>query len=99
MVRSRTPLSVSSGGASSSFRAWASPSAGVEPSLALPDGRLTPSTGLPAMALCYSLVVIDQIDIGGIALLEAEDDAPIGPHSHAPVPRELAAQRMEPEPR
>jgi hypothetical protein len=40
------------GGASSSLRAWASPSAGVDPSLPLAIGRLTPSTGLPETALC-----------------------------------------------
>ena len=51
-ARSRTPLSVSPGGASSSLRAWASPSAGVLPSLLFTLGRLTPSTGFPATALC-----------------------------------------------
>jgi hypothetical protein len=44
MARSRTPLSVSPGGASSSLRAGASPSACVLPSLPLAIGRLTPST-------------------------------------------------------
>src|SRR5712675_1925178 len=51
MARSRTPLSVSAGGASNSLRACASPSAGVLPSLPLAIGRLTPSTGLPKTAL------------------------------------------------
>ena len=41
MARSRTPLTVSSGGAASSLRAWAAPSAGVEASLPLAAGRLT----------------------------------------------------------
>ena len=40
MARSRTPLSVSAGGASSSLRAWRSPSAGVLPSLPLAIGPL-----------------------------------------------------------
>jgi hypothetical protein len=39
MARSRTPLSVSAGGASSSFRACRSPSAGVLPSLPFAVGR------------------------------------------------------------
>jgi GntR family transcriptional regulator / MocR family aminotransferase len=39
------------GGASSNLRAWASPNAGVLPSLLLEAGRFTPSTGLPATAL------------------------------------------------
>jgi hypothetical protein len=47
MARSRTPLSVSAGGASSSWRAWASPKADVLPSLLLTLRRLTPSTGFP----------------------------------------------------
>ena len=51
MARSRTPLSVAPGGASSSLRACASPSAGVLPSLPLAMGRFTPSTGLPLTAL------------------------------------------------
>jgi len=44
-------------------------------------------------------VVIDQINIGGVALLKAEDDPPVGAHGDAPVPREVAFERMEPEAR
>src|SRR6266581_9188781 len=52
MARSRLPLSVSPGGASSSMRACSSLSAGVSPSLALVTlGRFTPLTGLCTTAL------------------------------------------------
>src|SRR5689334_7076551 len=46
IARSRLPLSVFSGGASNSTRAWPSPKAGVLPSLPSALGRLTPRTGL-----------------------------------------------------
>src|SRR6202011_2476683 len=42
---------VPAGGASNSFRACTSPSAGVLPSFPLAIGRFTPSTGLPVTAL------------------------------------------------
>src|SRR5262245_60224438 len=52
MARSRLPLSVSAGGASSSRRACSSLSAGVSPSLAfVTRGRFTPFTGLCTTAL------------------------------------------------
>src|SRR5262249_11148489 len=52
MARSRLPLSVSAGGASSSIRACSSLSAGVRPSLAFATfGRFTPLTGLWTTAL------------------------------------------------
>src|SRR5712691_1854192 len=52
MARSRLPLSVSPGGASSSRRACSSLNAGVRPSLALVTlGRFTPCTGLCTTAL------------------------------------------------
>jgi hypothetical protein len=51
MAWSRLPLRVFSGGASSSARAWPSPSAGVLPSLPSAFGRLTPRTGLWLTAL------------------------------------------------
>ena len=44
-------------------------------------------------------MAIDQTNIRGIAFLEAKDDAPVGTHSDAPVPREVATQRMKPEAR
>ena|SRR6516165_7148607 len=61
MARSRTPLSVSSGGASSSLRAWASPSAGVDPSLALAEGRLTPVDRITS----YSVMLAEVIEQRG----------------------------------
>src|SRR5215471_8996741 len=52
MARSRLPLRVSAGGASSSMRACSSLSAGVRPSPALVSlGRFTPFTGLCTTAL------------------------------------------------
>jgi len=51
MARSHTAFGVSAGGASSSLRARASPSAGVLPFLPFAIGRFTPPTGLPDTAL------------------------------------------------
>jgi hypothetical protein len=39
-------------------------------------------------------MVIDQIDIRGIAPLEAEDDPPVDANGDAPITRELTFQRM-----
>jgi len=47
----------------------------------------------------YSLVVIDQINIRGVALLKAEDDPPIGTNGDTPVSGEVAPQRVQPESR
>jgi hypothetical protein len=44
-------------------------------------------------------VVIDQIDIRGVALLETENDAPVGTDGDAPITRELAFQRVQPKAR
>jgi hypothetical protein len=44
-----------------------------------------------------TLVVIDQINIDCIALLEAEDDPPVGAHGNAPITGKLAPQRVQPE--
>jgi hypothetical protein len=41
----------------------------------------------------YLLVVIDQVDIKGIAILETESDAPVARNRHAPV-----ASSVTPEP-
>lgn len=40
-------------------------------------------------------MVIQQIDIGRVSALEAEDDPPIGPYRYAPEPRQLALERMQ----
>jgi len=42
-------------------------------------------------------MVIDQIDVVSIAVLEAEDDAPVTRHRHGPQAFELALERMEPK--
>jgi hypothetical protein len=44
-------------------------------------------------------VVIDQINIRGIALLEAEDDPPVGANGDTPITSQLAFQRMQPKAR
>ena len=45
------------------------------------------------------LVVIDQINIHGIALLEAENDPPVGANGDAPITGELAFKRVQPKAR
>ena len=44
-------------------------------------------------------MVIDQVNIRGIALFEAENDAPVGTDGDAPITRELAFQRVQPKAR
>src|SRR5580704_1593576 len=50
-------------------------------------------------AIPPTLVIIKQIDIRDIPLFKAKNDAPVSANGNAPVPREIARQRMEPEPR
>ena len=45
----------------------------------------------------FSLVVIEVVDVDGVAVLEAEDDAPVGAHRHGPVPREVSLEPVKPE--
>ena len=40
-------------------------------------------------------MVIDQINIVGIAFLESEDDAPVRPYGHAPKALEITFQGVE----
>src|SRR5665213_96568 len=47
------------------------------------------------IGFCASLVVIDQIDIGDVAAIEAEDDSPIGPYRDTPEAGELTLQGMQ----
>jgi hypothetical protein len=42
-------------------------------------------------------MIIDQINIRGAATFEVENNAPVGAYRDAPVPGEIAFQRMEPE--
>jgi hypothetical protein len=42
---------------------------------------------------------IDQINIRGVDLLEAEDDPPVGAHGDAPISGEVASERMQPKSR
>jgi hypothetical protein len=44
-------------------------------------------------------MVIDQINVGGITFLEAEDDAPVAAHRNAPISREVSFQRVKAKPR
>jgi len=41
-------------------------------------------------------MVIEQIDIGGVALLEAKNDPPVGANGDAPIAGEVASQRVQP---
>src|SRR5271165_1759430 len=38
-----------------------------------------------------------SIAVGGVALLKAEDNSPVGAHGDAPIPREIAFQCVEAE--
>jgi hypothetical protein len=42
-------------------------------------------------------MVVDQIDIMGVAGIEAENDAPVGPDGHGPEPGQITLERMQPE--
>jgi hypothetical protein len=42
-------------------------------------------------------VVIDQINVGGVAIIETENDPPVGAHRNGPKAFELAGERVEPE--
>src|SRR5574337_1506710 len=45
----------------------------------------------------YMLVVVDQFNIVRVAFLEAENDTPVCPDSHAPEALEVAFETMQPE--
>src|SRR5665213_380637 len=45
----------------------------------------------------FSLVVIDQINIGHVVALEAENDSPVRPHRDAPKSRQITLERVQPE--
>jgi hypothetical protein len=42
-------------------------------------------------------MVVEQIDIEGIAIFEAENDAPVGGYLNRPEAFQLALERVEPE--
>jgi hypothetical protein len=42
-------------------------------------------------------MVVCQIDIECVAILEAEDNPPIGAHADGPKPLKVSAKRMEPQ--
>lgn len=44
-------------------------------------------------------MIVDQIDIGGVALLESENDPPIRPHRNRPETFQVAFERMQAEAR
>ena len=44
-------------------------------------------------------MVVDQVDVMGMAGIEAENDTPISSDSHSPKPGQIALERMQPEPR
>ena len=44
-------------------------------------------------------MVVHQIDVMGVAGIEAKDDAPIRPDGHGPEPDQITLERMQPETR
>ena len=42
-------------------------------------------------------MIVDVVNIVGVALLETKDDAPVRPDSHAQKPLKIALQGMQPE--
>lgn len=44
-------------------------------------------------------MIIDEIDIEGVAVLEAEDQTPVAAHAHRPEATQLPCQRVQDEPR
>ena len=46
-----------------------------------------------------SLAVVQVIDIDGVAVLEAEDHAPVGTDRHRPEPGMVSPERVKPEAR
>ncbi len=41
-------------------------------------------------------MVVDQVDVVGIAIFEAEDHPPVSGNRYAPVPLQVALQRVKP---
>lgn len=46
--------------------------------------------------MLLSLVVINEFDIPGVAILKPENDAPVGLHPHGPLAPQVTLERMEP---
>jgi hypothetical protein len=44
-------------------------------------------------------VIVDEIDVAHVAVLESEDDTPVGPHRDGPEAPQITGQRMKPEAR
>src|SRR5712672_3537134 len=42
-------------------------------------------------------MIVDKVDINGLAVLEPENDPPVRSHGHRPIALEVARQGMEPE--
>jgi hypothetical protein len=49
------------------------------------------------MVFLSFLVVVQIVNIDGIAFLEAENDSPVRPNRHRPEARVIAFQRVEPK--
>ena len=43
------------------------------------------------------LVIIEVVDVDGVAVLETKDDAPIRAHRHRPESRKVSLERVKPE--
>ena len=42
-------------------------------------------------------MAIEVVDVDGVAVLEAEDDAPVGTYRHGPEPRDVSFEPVKPE--
>jgi hypothetical protein len=42
-------------------------------------------------------MIVDQIDVMGVASIEVENDTPVGPDGHGPEAGQVALERMQPE--
>jgi hypothetical protein len=42
-------------------------------------------------------MIVDQIDVVGVAAIEAEDSTPVGSYGHSPEPGQVALERVQPE--
>src|SRR5262245_16173732 len=57
--------------------------------------RPRPGCGGLFIGMTALSVVIDQVDAGGLAVLETKDDAPVGAHDYGPQTLQVAFQAMQ----
>ena len=46
-----------------------------------------------------AILAIEMVDVDGVAVLEAKDDASVGAHRHSPAAGGASLQRVKPKPR